>query len=323
MKSGNTNEIGGYLELDSYRMSMLHEKAIALNTGRNCLRYLIISKKIKQIIIPFFNCSAIEEICSEYGISIRKYSVNTSFEPLVEHVSGDEWLYVVNHYGQLSRNYLYGLKERFKNVIFDQAHSYYSEPIPGSDNIYTCRKFFGVPDGAFLYTDSNFGEKIEMDRSGGGMYHILGRFEGTASDFYERFMSHEKELAERPLRRMSKLTYNLLHGIDYEFCRMVRERNYNVLCAELSDINELDTVIPTGPYMYPLLLKNAPQIRKALLERHIYIPLLWPNVLDDCGKDSLDHRLARDILPLPCDQRYSEADMRYVAQKVKEYYEQI
>ena len=41
-------EYGGYIELDTYRLPMLHEGSIALNCGRNCLAYLIIAKRIKN-----------------------------------------------------------------------------------------------------------------------------------------------------------------------------------------------------------------------------------------------------------------------------------
>ena len=44
---GDMKEIGGYIELDTYGSSSMHENAIKLNTARNCLAYLIETKKIK------------------------------------------------------------------------------------------------------------------------------------------------------------------------------------------------------------------------------------------------------------------------------------
>ena len=46
-------EIGGYIELDTYRLPMLHEKAIKLNCGRNALWYLIKARNIRKIWILF------------------------------------------------------------------------------------------------------------------------------------------------------------------------------------------------------------------------------------------------------------------------------
>lgn len=47
-------EYGGYIELDTYRLPMLHEGAIYLNCGRNCLAYLIEARKIKKIMFNDF-----------------------------------------------------------------------------------------------------------------------------------------------------------------------------------------------------------------------------------------------------------------------------
>ena len=40
-------EIGGYIELDTYRLPMLHEGALALNCGRNALAYLLKARGIR------------------------------------------------------------------------------------------------------------------------------------------------------------------------------------------------------------------------------------------------------------------------------------
>ena len=42
-------EIGGYIELEHYQGNEYH-KGIALNSGRNCLRYLIKAKKIQKLL---------------------------------------------------------------------------------------------------------------------------------------------------------------------------------------------------------------------------------------------------------------------------------
>ena len=45
-------EIGGYFELGGLKNSLYHDKAIAINTARNCLIYITMSRKIKKIYIP-------------------------------------------------------------------------------------------------------------------------------------------------------------------------------------------------------------------------------------------------------------------------------
>ena len=49
-------EMGGYFEFEHYKKNAYHKNSIALNTGRNCLRYLIRAKKIQKIFLPDFVC---------------------------------------------------------------------------------------------------------------------------------------------------------------------------------------------------------------------------------------------------------------------------
>ena len=69
--------------------------------------------------------------------------------------------------------------------------------------------------------------------------------------------------------------------------------------------------------MYPLYIENGKSIREKLLQMKIYIPTLWPNVLDECREDELEYDLALNILPLPCDQRYSNKEISYVIEAIK------
>ena len=53
-------EIGGYFGLDENRGREYYSNALAFNTARNCLRFLIRHHSIKQIAIPDYNCEAVE-----------------------------------------------------------------------------------------------------------------------------------------------------------------------------------------------------------------------------------------------------------------------
>ena len=63
---------------------------------------------------------------------------------------------------------------------------------------------------------------------------------------------------------------------------------------------------------------GAPQVRKALAERDIFVQTNWSYLLTDAPEDSLDRRWSADILPLPVDQRYGEQEMRAIADAVRE-----
>ena len=54
-------EYGGYIELDTFTGEMLYEDGIALNCGRNALRYLCEAKQIQKLYIPYFLCSSVQD----------------------------------------------------------------------------------------------------------------------------------------------------------------------------------------------------------------------------------------------------------------------
>lgn len=310
-------EYGGYIELDTYRLPMLHEGATALNCGRNCLAYLIKAKNIKRIKMPYFMCDSVFNVCKKYGAEMSFYHIDKYLKPVDLSIDDDEWLYVMNYYGQLTREYLSELKEKHIRVIVDNAQAYFDEPLPDTDTLYTCRKYFGVADGAFLYTDTGLQEELPIDESFDRMRFLLGRFERTASEFYSGNQENNHRFADEPIKHMSKLTNNLLHGIDYEFVKQHRTENFRLYHEKLKGINELELCEVEGAFAYPLLIKNGAEIRKALQQKKIYVPTLWPNVVNDMPEDSFEYRLSRDILPLPVDQRYNEADICLIAVVVK------
>ena len=78
---------------------------------------------------------------------------------------------------------------------------------------------------------------------------------------------------------------------------------------KLRSMNKLTLMIPDGAFMYPLYVSNGDRIRKELQREKIYIPTLWPSVFKICGETELEYDLAKNVLPLPVDQRYNELQM--------------
>jgi len=302
-------EIGGYIELESFHLPMMHERAIALNCGRNALAYLIKARGIKRLWIPSFLCDSVPNVCKREGIACLLYGVGYNFLPSQEIELGEgEWLYLVNYYSQITNEQIEAFAAKYRHVIVDNAQSYFQMPVPGIDTLYTCRKYFGVADGAFLYTEAVLNEEFPVDESYGRMFFLLGRFERTASEFYSGYVENNKLFKNEPIKRMSRLTQNLLHGIDYAAVEKKRRENYEYLHAKIGKCNLL-SLSETGTFMYPFLIKNGLKLRKNLQKKNIYIPTLWPSVFEITGSGDLEYNMAQNILPLPIDQRYGQTDM--------------
>lgn len=311
-------EYGGYIELDTYRLPMLHEGAVALNCGRSCLAYLIRAKQIRKICLPDFLCDSVEKLCRREGVSLRFYAVGPDFHPCDVVLEPEEWLYLVNYYGQLDQADIRRYKEKYGRVIVDQSQAYFQMPVEKVDTLYTCRKFFGVADGAFLYTDARLAQTFPIDESFERMHFLLGRFERTASEFYGEYAANNRLFAEEPVKQMSKLTDNLLHAIDYGLVCQRRTDNFEVLAQHFSSRNRLRLRTPEGPFAYPLWVDNGPQIRKVLAQKQIYIPTLWPNVLQSIDPSRVEYDMVANILPIPCDQRYDQEEMTFIVKEILE-----
>lgn len=305
-------EIGGYIEFEHFHGMMLHEDGIKLDCGRSCLAYLIKAKGIKKIAIPSFLCDSVFYLCERYGVTLHFYQVGSDFLPEKVEIDDDEYFCLMNYYGQLDQKTIEQYRDKYQRVIVDNSQAYFSEPVPGVDTYYTCRKFFGVPDGGILYTDTKLDAELEQSESRTYMEHLLGRFERTASDFYSQSVSNNKRFKDQPIRKMSKLTENILHGIDYNYVKKVRTDNFNFLAAQLSTKNKLQLNDCDGPFAYPLLIENAEVIRKSLIENKVFVPVLWPNAAAEDTVSDKDKYLAKNILPLPCDQRYTVEDMQTI-----------
>ena len=308
-------EIGGYIELDTYHLPMLHEGAIALNCGRNCLAYLFKSRGIKKIKVPYFICNSICDVCEREGVEKQFYHIGKDFKPVPDlELSDDEWLYLVNFYGQLDNDEIQGYVDRYVRVIVDQANGYFEKPLLGVDTLYTCRKWFGVSDGAFLYTNAKLEAEFPQDESFERMHFLLGRYERTAGEFYCEYSENNKFFATEPIKQMSKLTANLLHGIDYKSVEKKRRENFEYLHKELDGINQLK--LRTATFMYPLMVENGALLKKKLQTQKIFIPTLWPTVFEVAEPTDVEYKMAENILPLPVDQRYGIEDMEYMVQEV-------
>ena len=310
-------EIGGFLELELNHGLEFHGQGIALNSGRNCLRYLIRARHIKKIWLPKLLCSAISDTCAKEKTEIYYYSVDRNLRPVLTEISNrEDWVYLINFYGQYSRDEIVAYAKKYRNLIIDNVQAFYTNPVEGLDTIYTCRKFFGVPDGGYLYTDSNLSEMLQKDESYGRLTFLAGRLERSADEFYSAYRENEQLIDSLPILKMSTVTQNILRGIDYEHIKKVREQNFKYLHQRLKQFNQLEICIPDGPYMYPLLIKGGAKIRMKLQEKKIYIPTLWPNVLDSLTDEEVEYILAKNILPLPCDQRYGLQDMEYLVKQI-------
>jgi hypothetical protein len=261
------------------------------------------------------------EPINKLGISYEYYHIDLNFEIRDRFtLKADESLLYTNYFG-LKRRYVEHLAAKTgARLILDNTQAFYAKPIQGIDTFYTCRKFFGVADGAYLYTDKLLDENFEQDESYDRMAHLLKRIDLSAEQGFADFRRVDDGLDNQPIRRMSKLTQRIMQSIDYEAAAKNRRENYHMLHEVLGEENNLGLPLDEDavPMVYPFL-SPVKGLREKLIENKVFIARYWPNVLDWTNEKDFEYLLAYQMQPLPIDQRYGKGDMNRMIDIIQKY----
>lgn len=321
-------EIGGYFEIEysNIHAGCLHPNAIKLNTGRNCLEYILSVNDYKKIYIPYYICEAVLEPVKKLDIAYEFYAISSLLEPVAIPVMGpgEAFLYV-NYFGLKSAYIQENFESSSVNVIIDNSQALFSSPVKNVNCFYSLRKFAGVADGAFLYSEkkkdhSIFAAADSESRSS----HLYIRKEYGAQQGYNAFVENEKKLTGLPIQTMSESTIAFTKNYDFDKNKSIRETNFFYLYTLLKDINALPIDIKnnTGPLCFPFLpLKRNIKLKQLLIKEKIYVPTFWPKVNEWLPlSESFEMDLLNNLLCLPIDQRYSIKNMDFIVKKILQFY---
>lgn len=251
------------------------------------------------------------------GIKYEFYHIDKNYKIVDDiELNENEVLLYTNYWG-LQNRYCEQLTSLYGNqLILDYTQAFYSRPISGIDTFYSCRKYFGVPDGGYLYTDAMADFKIEQDESYMRMDSLTKRIDLSPEAGYDDFHKTSALFHDMPIRKMSKLTKRLMQSIDYERVAQRRIENYNTLRRALGG---REFHYGEVPMIFPYESLRGQEMRKHLIDNKIFVAKYWPNVDEWCIEDSEESWMANHILPLPIDQRYDKEDMNRIIEIIKKY----
>ena len=312
--------MGGYPELGLNEFTGYHNETLHLNTGMNCLEYILRANEYKKIYLPFYICDAIFEPVNKLNIKFNYYHIDDNLDPiLTSALNDDEVILYVNYFG-VKKKTVEKLAGEFKNLIVDNTHDFFRSPLNGIDTFYSARKFFGVPDGAYLYSKNILSDSFEQDYSYNRMEHLLIQIDKGIEDGYESFSRNERSLNRQHIRYMSHLTKALLGNINYEKVKKQRKDNFLLLHQKLGHINEfkIETHKIDAPFVYPFLCAKGKEIKKKAVDKKIYIDTYWDSVLNKVNGNSIEARLTNDLLPLPVSQMYSYNEIDFLGNYIRD-----
>lgn len=262
-------------------------------------------------------------LCLKKSIQkIKFYNIDKTFKPNIPLFdSRKDILVYVNYFGILEDKQQEEILLNYKNVIFDNTQSFYTEPLANAYSVYSPHKFFGVADGGYLIGDYKKKDVI-LKRSNtlSSMEYLINTLCISTNDEYKNHLKNEARITEEGIMAMSDITQKILKSVDYIRIYRIRLENYKILFQELKAINELKPPEnPSNPPMiYPLLIKDD-MLRRYLVQKKIYVPQWWKCVLSHPYSNEWEKYLSQYLIPLPIDQRYSEQDMQYIAMVVKRF----
>lgn len=311
-------EIGGYFEIEKYQNKEYYNY-LSFNSSRNALQFIIRKRNISKIYLPYYLCNVVEKALKYEKVNIKYYHIDSNFQPIIEDYDDVSFVYIVNFFGLLTKKDILNIKDKYNNIILDNTHSFFMKGFNNIDTIYNCRKYFGVPDGAYLYTNLKHNDEFNQALSLNRIKHLFGRYEENASKYYQSFVEADQSFENKNIELMSKITHNLLKSFDYIYIKKSRVDNFNYLNKKLIGINKLKiNKENTCTFMYPLLVENGKLLKEYLISLKIYVPTLWKGlkeeVLNNFEKDILNN-----LVLIPIDQRYNIKDMQYILDKINKY----
>lgn len=316
-------EIGSFIELQLPKGMEYYnwtDKTARLNTGRSALLYAFRCTGCKAIWIPIYQCDSVRDTFLKNNIDIRFYHIDSKFNPVDLKPNEDEAVMLVNYYGIMSNSRMKELASLYKHPIIDNCQGFFNNPIITNSifNIYSCRKFIGVPDGAYVIGENagQFINEYPQGYSSDTATFLLMRIEyGCEGKGYKARAINEHRIDNEGIMKMSPLTRAILDGTDYSLIKRKRRENFQTAHTLLKNINCIDPLIyydnNTVPMVYPLVVEDDNLIDRLFEVKH-FQGHWWSYICDEQPKDCFEYWLSRFVIPITIDQRYGKAEIEYL-----------
>ena len=319
-------EIGSFIELQFPKGRELYkgETDIArLNTGRNAIWHAFRVTGCRRIWIPIYQCDSIRETLEKKGVDICYYHQDGYFNPTDIEAKEDDAVLIVNYYGIMSSGRMEELAIPYKHAIIDCAQAFFCKPVVGALMVYSCRKFVGAPDGAYVVGKDahKYVDEYPQCYSSDTAAFLLKRIEyGCEGKGYEARSVNEQRIDAEICMRMSKLTRTIMDAEEYEYNKRKRRANFAYAHQCLGGINKINPTRymdeDTVPMVYPLVVEEDECIDRLFKAKH-FQGHWWSYICDEQPEDSFEYWISRYVIPITIDQRYGEKEIDYLVKVIK------
>ncbi len=319
-------EIGSFIELDLQKGKEYYKgkNVVRLNSGRAGIYHSLRILSCKKVYLPYYQCNTVRDFLMKKNIEINYYNIDNNFNPINLEVEENAAVLFVNYYGIMSKERMKAFALMYKNIIIDNSQAFFAKPIDGCMNVYSPRKFLGVPDGCYVIGKgvNQFIEEYEQDYSSDTSLFLLQRIEKGCEASYQSRMLNENRINNSDILKMSSLTQAILGSINYEHIKLKRRKNFIIADSLFKSINNLNSMMfydfDCIPMVYPLVVENNLLLQE-LLKNKIFQGHWWSYLLDEVKENTFEFYLSKYIIPITIDQRYERKHIEYTFNLVNKY----
>ncbi len=309
--------IGGYFgfENNSKPGRHFHNTPYQLDCGRSALELILLTLKPKKIFVPYYTCDALLEPLIKHQINYSFYAINEAFEIAEEIIPAkNEYLLYINFFGLKDFYCKQLIKKYNRQIILDNTMAFFFKHNTGHWGFNSCRKFFGVVDGAYLQSPLAIKEKLLPQKVNHNLTadFLFLRNENLVQEGYLFFKQNEACFG-KGIYKMSNFSNKVMGQLNYKDLISKRNSNFSFLHAHLKSRNTLQPglFLHDGAMFYPYLpAKKIPH--QKFWSNLVFIPKLWPDCIDRLDGFEWEKKLSGNLLPLPIDHRYGMGELKNI-----------
>lgn len=329
-----------------------YEKMIYASSGRGALSLILdqIKPANKRALLPIYYCESIALPLISRNYEIFFYDINKDLtineESLFYQMEKEKpgLVYFISYFGfdtlKSTRKKFPLIKAENSVIIEDISHLLFSRVDKAGADYYlaSLRKWIALPDGGVaipvektlkqprkdiqkLFVEMNLkAMNLKFQYVQSSVYEI--------KDLYREMFRSSEALINRDHSYycMSETSKKIWLAADFDAMCTTRRENFRFLSINLESITWLEPVfnfLPQEiiPMYFPVYVKcDRTMLQNHLASNDIYVPVHWP-IPESCSHSLTQNaeNIYRNILSIPCDQRYDLHDMARIFNEIKEF----
>ena len=315
-----------------------------MRSGRDALKALAGLAGRKRVLLPALCCESMLVPFRLAGYEIVLYRLTEELcadeADVSEKLRDGDLLLTMPYFGirPFRDAYLQSLRESGRGIFLaeDRTQDILAARADGFTpdlTLASLRKWAAMPEGGMLRTASPADTGVPEPRFAALRTEAMEKKDryltswdaALKQDFLAELHTAEALLDEgAEPHAMAAENASFLRRLDFAAIRAARARNLRRLTALLTPLERAGrlrflTREPEKSGLYlPLLLDERDAVQKAMAARDIYCPVIWPEPPEAAFCCPVSRYVVGHILCLPCDQRYDEADMSFIAETLRE-----